>query len=276
VTDIDWRSYLQDVHIPQIPNLMRRRAAANRPADNPELPHRDDVLAVFDLQRTVATGSLVEHYLWLELARRPIRWPVSVANMVLKSPHYWWTERQDRADFIRTFMRRYAGCTEEELRKIVAESVTPSLQRSLLIPAINQVEAHRAAGHRTILITGQIDIFVEPLGALFDEVISGAMDIDDDGRWSGHLAANPVVGEARAGWLRSYADATGMDLTASYAYGDSYADRPWLDEVGFPHAVNPDLQLYRYAQKRRWPTRTWTETLEGPVAPLLRSIRASL
>ncbi len=95
-------------------------------------------------------------------------------------------------------------------------------------------------------------------------------------RWTGHLAANPIVGEARAGWLRRYAAATGMDLTASYAYGDSYADRPWLEEVGFPHAVNPDLQLYQYAQKRRWPTRTWTETLEGPVAPLLRSIRAGL
>jgi HAD superfamily hydrolase (TIGR01490 family) len=275
VTEIDWRAYLFDVHIPQIPALLRRRADRRVHADS-DLPRRDDVLAVFDLQRTVAASSLVEHYLWVELARRPIGALNSLASLIAKSPHYIWTDRRDRSDFIRTFMRRYAGRTEKELRETIAKRVGPSLRRSLLVGAVERIQAHRAAGHRTVLVTGQIDLFVEPLTDLFDEIVAGSMDVDDKGRWTGHLAVHPLVGEARANWLRRYANSTGMDLGGSYAYGDSYADRPWLEAVGNPNVVNPDLQLDRYARQRRWPTHSWTQTVENRAIPILRSVRVGL
>lgn len=275
VSEINWRDYLFDVHIPQIPGLLRRRSDRPVPGER-DLPRRDDVLAVFDLQRTVAASSLVEHYLWVELARRPIGALNSLVSLIAKSPHYIWADRRDRADFIRTFMRRYAGRTERELRQTIAERVAPSLRRSLLVGAVDQVQAHRAAGHRTVLVTGQIDLFVEPLSDLFDEIVSGSMDVDERGRWTGHLAEHPLVGEARANWLRHYAETTGMDLGGSYAYGDSYADRPWLEVVGHPQVVNPDLQLYRYARQRRWPTHSWTQTVENRAVPVLRSVRVGL
>jgi HAD superfamily hydrolase (TIGR01490 family) len=275
VTDINWRSYLQEVHIPQISRMARRRTSPVQELDGQELPRRTDVVAVFDLHRTVAANSLIEHYLWVELARRPIsRWPLLMANLTATAPHYLLAERRDRADFVRTFMRRYAGCTDNELRKIVAEHLVPSLRGGLHVGALEKIEAHRAAGHRTILITGQVDVFVDPLAELFDETVCGAMDIDSEGRCTGHLAVNPLVGEARAMWLRRYAAETGIDLSASYAYGDSYADWPWLQVVGHPHAVNPDLALYRYARQKRWPTHFWSETQENRAVPVLRSIRA--
>jgi phosphoserine phosphatase len=78
------------------------------------------------------------------------------------------------------------------------------------------------------------------------------------GRYSGFLEAPPLVGEARAAWLRRYADAAGVSLADSYAYGDSYSDRPLLEAVGHPVAVNPDPHLYRHARSRRWPVVEWT------------------
>jgi alcohol-forming fatty acyl-CoA reductase len=275
VTEIDWRRYLLEVHIPQIPKMMRRRATQPGPP-NRDLPRRDDVLAVFDLQRTVAASSLVEHYLWFELAQRPMQdWPVSLVSLATKMPYYLWADQRDRSGFIRTFMRRYAGSDEQELRKTIAVGVADSLRRSLLVHAVDRIAAHREAGHRTVLITGQIDVFVEPVADLFDEVVAGSMEVDDNGCWTGHLASNPLVGDARADWLRRSAKADGMDLAASYAYGDSYADRPWLDLVGFPHAVNPDLRLHRYARQHRWPTYAWSETVEHRMVPILRSVRAA-
>jgi HAD superfamily hydrolase (TIGR01490 family) len=270
-TEIDWRSYLLDVHIPQIPDMLRSRTK-NHSSGEKLLPHREDVLAVFDLQRTVASSSLVEHYLWMELARRPIGSLMSLASLMAKSPHYIWIDRRDRADFVRSFMRRYAGRTEEEMRRTLAKRVAPSLRRSLLVGAVERIHAHRAAGHRTVLVTGQIDLFVEPLADLFDEIVSGSMDIDERGRWTGDLAIHPLVGEARANWLREYAKTTGMDLDSSYAYGDSYADRPWLEVVGYPHVVNPDLQLYRHARQQRWPTHAWTQTVEKRAVPVPRNV----
>ncbi|MPV38707.1 HAD-IB family hydrolase [Georgenia subflava] len=276
VTEIDWRHYLQEVHIPGVPGLMRDRGAKEAPAAPAELPRRTDVLAVFDLQRTVAAATLVEQYLWVELAARPpSSWATNLANLVALGPRYLQAERRDRSDFIRTFMRRYEGADEAELRAVIARTVTPSLRRGLLTDAIEQIRAHRAAGHRTVLVTGEIDVFVEPLAPLFDEIVAGKMETDDDGRWTGHLATSPLVGEARAAWLRRYAREHGLDLAESYAYGDSYADRSWLEVAGHPNAVNPDASLYRYARARRWPIHTWTATAEGRLSPVLRSIKGA-
>src|SRR5699024_3048227 len=127
-------------------------------------------------------------------------------------------------------------------------------------------------GHRTVLITGQIDVFVEPLADMFDVIVAGEMEKDRSGRWTGHLATSPLVDEARAAWLERYARDEGVDLSASYAYGDTYSDRPWLDAVGHPNVVNPDPSLYRYARAKRWPVHSWTTTAEGRFSPVWRSI----
>lgn len=274
VTEIDWRHYLQEVHIPGMPGLTRgERPKAGTPREA-ELPERSDVVAVFDLQRTVIAATLVEQYLWVELATRPpAGWPKALSNLVALGPRYLQAEMRDRGDFIRTFMRRYAGTHEAELRAAIAERVQDSLRRDVLTEAVARIRAHRAAGHRTVLVTGEIDVFVEPLAPLFDVVVAGKMETDDDGRWTGHLLTSPLVGESRATWLTRYARDEGIDLGASYAYGDSYADRPWLEVVGNPHVVNPDAQLYRYARAQRWPVHSWTTTVEGRVAPVLRSLK---
>ena len=160
-------------------------------------------------------------------------------------------------------MRRYAGVSEDELRKIMIDQVSRSLFRGLHYEAVERIEEHRAAGHRTLLLTGEIDVFVEPLAPLFDVFVAGQMEKDERGRWTGHLATSPLIGEARAAWLCRYAEDEGMDLSASYAYGDSYSDRSWLDVVGHPNAVNPDADLYRYAKMHRWPVHTWKTTAEN-------------
>ncbi|MEE6281178.1 HAD-IB family hydrolase [Georgenia sunbinii] len=273
VNDIDWSHYLQQVHIPNVPGLMREsRGSATTAAQQP-LPQRDDVVAVFDLQRTVLAATLVEQYLWVELATQPpASWPKSLANLVALGPRYLQAEQRDRGDFIRTFMRRYAGIDEAELRAAIAEHVQDSLRRDVLTEAVERIRAHRAAGHRTVLVTGEIGVFVEPLAGLFDVVVAGTMETGDDGRWTGHLETSPLVGEARAAWLTRYGRDEGLDLSASYAYGDAYADRPWLEVVGRPNVVNPDAQLYRYARAQRWPVHTWTTTLEGRLTPVVRSL----
>jgi fatty acyl-CoA reductase len=78
-----------------------------------------------------------------------------------------------------------------------------------------------------------------------------------DGVLTGYLADPPLVDEARAAWLRNYAEKSGYDLSKSYGYGDSHADLVWLQLVGNPSAVNPDLPLYRHAQEKRWNVVDW-------------------
>ena len=184
-------------------------------------------------------------------------WPGELADLVRRLPRYLAAERRDRGEFLRTFMRRYAGADEAGLHRIVSHQLGDALLRRSYPQAIRQVRKHRAAGHRTILITGTIDMLVQPLAGLFDEVVASRLHVRD-GRFSGFLESPPLVGEARAAWLRKYADTAGVDLADSYAYGDSYSDRPLLEAVGTPVAVNPDPHLYRHAKRKRWDVVRWT------------------
>ncbi len=43
-----------------------------------------------------------------------------------------------------------------------------------------------------------------------------------------------------------------VDVSASYAYGDTLADMPLLSLVGHPVATFPDAELASYAQERGW------------------------
>jgi fatty acyl-CoA reductase len=259
---IDWHHYLQEVHYPAITATMRKATIGRRTSSSalPALkqsPNGGDVVAVFDLEGTLVASNVIETYLLARLCDLPRSgWPGELADLVRKLPRYMAAERRDRGEFLRTFVRRYAGADEAGLARIVHERLGDALLRRSHPEAIRQVRKHRAAGHRTILITGTVDVLVQPIAGLFDEVVASRLHMRE-GRYSGFLEAPPLVGEARAAWLRRYAENSGADLPASYAYGDSYSDRPLLEAVGHPVAVNPDPHLYRHAKSRRWAVAQW-------------------
>lgn len=262
---VDWSHYLQRVHCPAITATVRR-AAAGRAAGRTPLPALPDcadgsVLAAFDLEGTLVASNLIEAYLLARLADLPrSQWLPELADLARELPRYLAAERRDRGEFVRTFLRRYAGADEAGLHRLVADRLGDALLRRAFPRALRQVRKHRAAGHRTVLITGAVDVLVQPLAALFDEVVASRLHAHaDDGRYSGFLESPPLVGEARAAWLRRYAASAGVSLADSYAYGDSYSDRPLLEAVGHPVAVNPDPYLYRHARSRRWPVVEWTQ-----------------
>jgi HAD superfamily hydrolase (TIGR01490 family) len=236
------------------------------------LPERQDVAAVFDLEGTVVASNAIEHYLWAKLATMPrSHWSGEVLDLVRSLPRYLRAERRDRGDFIRTFMRRYEGVDEAELRRLVDDVLSEALLQRTMPEAVRRIRHHRDAGHRTVLITGTIDVLVEPLASLFDEVVAGHMH-SRDGVWTGYLATPPLVDEARAAWLSRYADDHGVDLPRSYAYGDSHSDRPWLELVGNPQAVNPDPYLFRHAKRRHWHIHRWGQHTQGPLEALVDSV----
>jgi HAD superfamily hydrolase (TIGR01490 family) len=259
VTDIDWRVYFQQVHFPAITTMTRafaNRVSAKAPTER-ALPERTDVLAVFDLEGTVVDSNLVEQYLLLWPGGIPrSRMVADLPDLFARLPGYLRTERQDRGDFIREFMRRYRGFTVADLERLVEGSYGRAMRRRVYPAALERVAAHRAAGHRTVLVTGSIELMVEPLREHFDEIVAGTMHVKD-GVLTGYLDGPPLVDESRAAWLRRYAEQGGFDLGGSYGYGDSHADLIWLQETGNPNVVNPDVPLYRHARSKRWRVNEW-------------------
>ncbi len=279
VTEIDWEHYFQDIHFPAITTLTRAFAARRPERERTAklLPARNDVVAIFDLEGTVLESNLVKQYLQLWAGSVPrSRIAHDLANFGYSLPKYLRAERRDRGEFIRTFMRRYEGFKVAEIERLVRGPFGRAMMRHALPEALKRVQEHRDAGHRTILVTGTIDLMVTPLLPFFDEVIAGRMH-ERDGVLTGFLADPPLVDEARAAWLRNYAERGGYDLAHSYGYGDSHADLVWLQLLGNPTAVNPDLPLYRHAQEKRWNVADWklgaqVDQSAGPVGSELPSI----
>lgn len=275
--DIDWRHYLQEVHCPAITATVRRATTGSRSSSTalPALVKSTDgeVAAVFDLEGTLVASNVIETYVLARLADLPRgAWPAELLDLLTRLPRYLAAERRDRGEFLRTFLRRYAGIDEAALHRLVNERLGDALLRRSFPRAIRRVRQHRAAGHRTVLITGTVDVLVQPLAGLFDEVVASRLHTRE-GRFSGFLESPPLVGEARAAWLRRYADTAGVDLSASYAYGDSYSDRPLLEAVGHPVAVNPDPHLYRHARSRRWAVVGWTDYALAADDTLVETVR---
>jgi alcohol-forming fatty acyl-CoA reductase len=271
--DIDWRRYLLDHHFPTITVAMRF-PSPRRPSPEVRIREREeDAVAVFDMEGTIMSSNVVESYLWLRLADLPAEdWPFEIASVGRSLPSYLGAERRDRGEFLRSFYRRYEGASVQGLRRLVDEQVSEMLLQRVSPAAIRRIRRHRDAGHRTILITGALDVFVEPLRPLFDEIVAAHLFIDD-GRITGYLEAPPLVGEARSAWLRRHAAATGADLAHSYAYADSHTDLPLLRAVGNPVAVNPDVALFRVAKRKRWPVEEWHHSKGTPAVLLPEPVK---
>lgn len=280
-TAIDWEDYLQKVHFPSITGLTRaywqaRQAAASAVPKQPaELPKRSDVVAVFDMEGTVVDSNIVQQYLWVRSAGvRKLAWPGEALRILFSLRGHLRAEKRDRGEFIRGFLRKYQGTPVAHLERIVAGRYGDIMRRHTSPEALERIHAHRAAGHRTVLVTGSIGVLAAPLADLFDEVVASSMH-ERDGVLTGYLAKPPIVDESRAAWLGRYAAERGIDLSGSYGYGDSHADVGWLELVGNPHAVNPDAQLTREAQRRHWPIYRWRKGDRSPDRALMNANPAS-
>ncbi len=275
---IDWDHYVQDVHLPSIVEHARVRSTPGRSTMESRsdrsrravlAPERH--LAAFDLENTLIASNVVESYAWLASRHLPVGERVKfTARIMREAPALLALDRRDRGDFLRSFYRRYEGAPVELLRQDSWELFHHLLLNKSFPAGMARVRAHKALGHRTVLITGALDFVVEPLQPLFDEVVCAALGVDDDGRLTGRLDRLPPTGEARALVLAEYAAAEGLDLGESVAYADSTSDLPLLECVGFPVAVNPEPKLASVARRRGWPVEQWDKAGGGaqPVFPM--------
>ena len=262
VADIDWHFYLQRVHLPAITTLTRAfttRGERSERTRRPLVP-AENVVAVFDLEGTVLHANLVQQYLWLRDAEQDITaLPREVAKVLALLPRYLAAERRDRSEFIRSFLRLHKGMRVDELDHYIRGPVGRKLRQHLLADALQRVAEHRAVGHHTVLVTGGVDLLADVAASHFDEVVASGLHAVD-GVLTGYLASPPIVGEARAAWLKSYAEGRGFDLAASYGYGDSQADTSWLQLLGHPVAVNPDQRLFTVARAKHWEIAVWKQS----------------
>ena len=121
---IDWRHYVEDVHLPSVVEHARvRTAPGKRTMASREERSLKAILseqprcAAFDLENTLVASNVVESYAWLVTRHldRTERARV-VAGLFAEGPKLLRLDRRDRSDFLRAFYRRYEGAPVDQLR----------------------------------------------------------------------------------------------------------------------------------------------------------------
>jgi len=147
---------------------------------------------------------------------------------------------------------------------------------AFLPAALARIDWHAGQGHRIFLVSGTLRPLAEAVAAILASrlqlyatsvgVVATRLE-SGNGRFTGRTIGNPVCGPAKAQILTELAREHGLDLSASYAYGNSHADRWMLGAVGHPAAVNPSWCLRLPAQRRGWPVLQWRPSVQRVVAP---------
>ena len=264
---IDWDRYITEVHLPSVvahgrarssPSKRSATARTDRLRAQVLAPERQ--MAVFDLENTIIASNVVATYSWLATRRLGTADRVRfVGRTLLEAPALLAQDRKDRSDFLRAFYRRYEGAPVEELRQDAVEHFSDLLLTRSFPDAVRRVRRHRELGHTTVLITGALDIAIEPLAPLFDHVVCARLGTRVESTRSGptevltgHLEEVPPTAEARARIIVDLCSELDLDPRQAVAYADSSSDLPMLEAVGFPVAVNPEPRLASIARKRGW------------------------
>ncbi|MDQ6692079.1 MAG: HAD-IB family hydrolase, partial [Candidatus Dormibacteraeota bacterium] len=272
----DWTHYFQDVHLPTVIRMSRAETGARKgkqptgstaPADGSQLAvqqirkrsARPDVLAVFDVDGTLTETNVIEYFLWMRLKAQPLReWPEFLGGLLREAPGWLQLERRSRAEFQRSFYREYEGLEYEDMKQLGREAMNSVTLRRLYPEGVRRIREHKNAGHHVLLLTGALDVVVEPLAELLEVQVDCARLLVKEGVITGDLAAPPPAGEARASLLEEYAAERGLVLADSFAYADSLSDLPMMELVGTPVPVNPDARLSAVAAQRGWRVERWT------------------
>ena len=270
-----WRHYFQEVHLPTVVRMARADTGPRpgpgpsgstepRPETNTAVAAlrrragRPDVLAVFDVDGTLVETNVVEYFLWMRLRDQALGdWPRFLASMAAKAPRWLYLERRSRAEFQRSFYREYDGLDAAEMRQLGKEALNAVTLRRVYPEGMRRIREHKRAGHRVLLLTGALDVVVEPLAELLEVDVDCAHLLTIDGRLTGDLQSPPPAGEARATLLEEYASRHGCALSESFAYADAISDLPMLEIAGTPVVVNPDARLSQVAAQRGWRVEHW-------------------
>src|SRR5204862_107963 len=89
-----------------------------------------------------------------------------IADVARSVPGYLLADKRDRGALLRAVYKRYAGAPADELDRLVDDELADEILARAWPAAIRRIRDHRAAGHRTVLLTGAIRPLAPPLRRL--------------------------------------------------------------------------------------------------------------
>jgi len=211
--------------------------------------------AFYDMDGTLVRTNLVHSYIFTTWNDPSFAHALGKTLFGLaKIPAFMMVDKYDRSTFNEMLFKGYKGAFRDRLLEFAEEHFEKVLKPNIFPGAYELVETGRKKGLRQVIVSGSLDIMVEPLARHlgFDDIITNRLEFRKDVA-TGRLKPPVLVGAHKVRVMQEYAAKWNIDLTQSYGFSDSYSDYPMLAVVGRPAAVNPDRKLLRSARCFDWP-----------------------
>lgn len=108
----------------------------------------------------------------------------------------------------------------------------------------DQIKYHRKEGHKLIIISGSPSELISKMAHKhgFDDCIGSLYSTDINNLYTGEVTPMwDSISKQKA--LNNFVKKYNIDLSSSYAYGDTTGDFSMLKSVAYPVAVNPTKEL---------------------------------
>jgi HAD superfamily hydrolase (TIGR01490 family) len=205
------------------------------------------IAAIFDVDGTILPGDSMElrfvKFLWKYGELRP-------RDFFRLGKGMFQTNGQSRLLANKAYLKNK---NLDRLQILARDCFEQTIKPNLLPLALERMQWHQAQGHCVVLLSGSLEILVEPLAQHVHACSHLGAKLQSDGNTLiGKILGEHPYDEAKVNIFQALNQFRKFDLSRSFAYGNHYTDRHLLGLVGNPVATNPDRKLRSIANEKGW------------------------
>jgi HAD superfamily hydrolase (TIGR01490 family) len=220
-------------------------------------PKPAKVAAYCDVDGTLTATTIVTPLLWFRRKRSALSDRFWISTLPLRAP--WWLllDHLSRGASNRAIYHGYKGMDAKWARDQAQLCFYDCIKPRLFPLALRRLQELRRQDIALVLVTGGLNFVLQPLADFLGAELIAPGLREKQGVFTGELDHSPLTGSAKYVAVCKHATHNGIDLAASYAFGDAYGDLNMLYSVGHPVAVNPEHRVRRVAVLRKWEIAEW-------------------
>jgi len=202
--------------------------------------------AFFDIDGTLYRDSLmIEHF------KKLLKYEVldqALWHTKIKKTYENWDKRRGNYDdymleLANIYIESLKGMDQSKMDFITSQVIDLQGDR-VYVYTRNRIEWHKKQGHFVFFISGSPDYLVSKMAARYGitDYLGSKYLTDDDGRYTGEVV-RMWDSESKHYAIQQLVEQYRIDLSKSYAYGDTNGDLSMFLQVGHPVAFNPTREL---------------------------------
>jgi phosphatidylglycerophosphatase C len=193
------------------------------PSTPPARPDRaTPVVAAFDFDGTLSTRDNFVPFLFRAVGTSAAAQALAASGVrVARNGRSEWRRDAVKAEVLRRIFTDFDADRFETLGRAFAFDIA---RRHLRAEAVDRVDWHRTQGHKLVVVSASLGVYVRPVAERlrFDAVLATDLEVGADGMLTGNLEGANVRGVEKARRLDAW---LGDEPAYVWAYGDSSGDR---------------------------------------------------